>query len=152
MEFIEVTLVPSNQKRLLPIAEMVVGKVEKLKPALKGSKAFIYFLNAPDELYYVKESYKNLKETLYGKCPPCKIEKFTHQGIFRSITDHKLEGFEQNCLLRETKLYWIDTGGSKYRKTDGSPCNKYPTYRLMLSEITKLSQFIVYKNGREMSR
>jgi hypothetical protein len=69
-----------------------------------------------------------------SKCPT-----LTHVGLMRYCDSRSPHGYTQRVLLRETKLYWITSGGTKFRKEDGVLAGKTcPMYDLDLSTIKAL--------------
>ena len=64
--------------------------------------------------------------------------KFTHFGIVRGSDNRTADGYCYKTRLRETKNFWVDKYGSKYRKLTGSGMGSFPMYHLDLTTIKPL--------------
>lgn len=65
--------------------------------------------------------------------------KFTHKGILRGYDARTPKHFRMATLLRETKLYWVDTKGRKYRKDNLVGVGDWPLFQLM-ERIERISE------------
>lgn len=82
------------------------------------------------------------------KDKPDKALRLTHEG--RVVVFGK-GGIGSLYKLRETKLFWVDSNGVKYRKDEGwsVPTN---SHRLQLSTVTKITRTRVNNNLINQSR
>lgn len=64
----------------------------------------------------------------------------THKGIMRGSDRRTPEGYHFTILLRETKNFWVDEHGVKYRKKTGTkvPRESFPMYYLDISSIKEI--------------
>ncbi len=61
--------------------------------------------------------------------------KYTHEGVVRGTDGRTPEGYHYKASLRETKRYWVTTGGTKFQKRDGRGIGDWPVYRLVVESI-----------------
>jgi len=63
---------------------------------------------------------------------------FTHVGIIVGCDRRTPSGFQQLIQLRETKLYWVSSGGVKFSKKDGCVPGTWPLHKLNLQTIKRI--------------
>jgi hypothetical protein len=61
--------------------------------------------------------------------------KLTHEGILEGCDARSKPGYKFKVKLRETKLYWVTAGGTKYRKDSGWGVDQWPMYHLLVATI-----------------
>lgn len=66
-----------------------------------------------------------------------KDKEYTHIGTLKSAISLTDPNKAPKRLLRETKKYWITSGGNKYHKDTGLGVGDWPMYRLDLASIYK---------------
>ncbi len=63
----------------------------------------------------------------------------THKGLLVGCDSRTPDDYTRVVFLRETKLYWIDQYGTKYKKSTGrKPNEQWPMYRLDMESIKPL--------------
>jgi hypothetical protein len=75
------------------------------------------------------------------------MKKFTHTGIKIGCDSRIPSNYKSLIFLRETKNFWIDRHGTKYRKSTGNVLGFCPIYQLDLSTI-KEKQSDIWKKPR----
>ena len=67
------------------------------------------------------------------------MAKKTHTGLIHGNDARTPKDFSREVILHETKLYWVDGGGSKYYKGCGYGVGKHPHFALDLDSIIKIA-------------
>ena len=62
-------------------------------------------------------------------------KRFTHAGTVRGSDSRTPEGYHYHVALRETKRFWVTSGGTKFRKSGGHGIGDWPMYRLDINSI-----------------
>lgn len=65
-------------------------------------------------------------------------KKSTHIGTIKGNDARTPRDYKRTVLLRETKKFWIDRVGRKFRRTDGSGMGTWPMYDLDLDSIKEI--------------
>lgn len=63
----------------------------------------------------------------------------THYGFLKGSDARTQANYKQKVKLRETKNFWVDEYGNKYRKSNGRKTNsKWAMYYLDVESIVRL--------------
>ncbi len=65
-------------------------------------------------------------------------KKLTHIGIIKGCDARTPRDYKRTVLLRETKKFWIDRAGRKFRKGNGYGMGPWPMYDLDLDSIKEI--------------
>jgi hypothetical protein len=77
-------------------------------------------------------------------------DRLTHTGIKIGCDSRTNPNYKSPIFLRETKNFWVDRHGTKYRKNTGFQLGLFPMYRLDISTIKEKKGDIIcnrIKNG-----
>lgn len=66
-------------------------------------------------------------------------KKMTHIGIKVGCDSRTHDSFKLQISLRETKNFWIDLHGVKYRKGTGRTTDDWPMYKILIDSIKPIT-------------
>jgi hypothetical protein len=67
------------------------------------------------------------------------MKKMTHVGNLVGVDARTPPGITKRTSLRETQMFWVNSGGTKYRKDGGWPVgNDWPMWRLDIDSIAPI--------------